>query len=488
MTGERNAHHHRIEWEGLQNPWMVEDLAESPMLPRGSERVDLRREEQYRIEAKIFGTLDESSANLLPDLGETGEIIPDYRIEGSSHHGGFRYELDHCVVSGAFTNGTELEADLKTYRVRRTASRNRGPRSWLTEWYLNAHDKSLLYPRLVEREFKETYGRNREYLEDKVVFEGQWNKSLGRYAFVETPDLAFAVELVPKGLGPSWCRSLSVEYRDGWGGVPEEETRRSIANAVSFLMGRPLVGVGHTVFDEQGRTLEDTALSPLQKDLVSMCQRAEHPPVSLDEKRPTYRFETLMAEFVPRYLELNGEFDFDNVLWGYWLFEELPLGANLPVLATSVEMLKRTWYASRQSKSRGVYMPKKEFDALLGEELTAIEEKLREIEYGDRMASRMRNAFNLGSNESMEVFLEELGLPIGSTERSAMRARNPMAHGSAALLDESRHQETVNDTLSYRTLFNRIMLKILGYDGAYIDYSAKEWPERPLDEPLDGRQ
>ncbi len=487
MTSGSGAHFHMIEWEGLQGTWGVEDLAESPMLPPGSERVELRRDEQYRIGAKILGTWQGSSGDLLPDLGETGQIIPDHRIEGSSHHGGFRYELDHCVVGRVSTRGTELEADLKTYRVRRTTSRNRGPRAWLTEWYLNAHDRGLLYPRSVEREFKETYRRDRAFPEEKSVFEGRWNRSLGRYAFVETPDLAFAVEPIPKGLGPSWCRSLSIEYRDEWGGVPEEGTRRSIANAVSFLMGRPLVGVGHTAFDEKGRALEETVLSPMQTDLVATCRRAGHPPVSLDEQRPTDRFEALMSELVPRYLELNGEMDFDNVLWGYWLFEELPLGANLPVLATSVEMLKRTWYASRRSKSRNVYMPKKEFDELLGEELAAVEEKLRGVEYGDRMASRIRNAYNLGANESMEFFLEELGLPIGPTERSAMKARNPMAHGSATLLDESRYQETINDTLSYRTLFNRIILKILGYDGAYIDYSAKEWPERPLDEPLTGR-
>lgn len=70
------------------------------------------------------------------------------------------------------TKGTDLEADLKTYRVRRTASRDRGPRAWLTEWYLNAHDGGLLYPRSVEREFKETYRRDRAYPEEKSVFEG----------------------------------------------------------------------------------------------------------------------------------------------------------------------------------------------------------------------------------------------------------------------------------------------------------------------------
>jgi predicted metal-dependent hydrolase len=209
--------------------------------------------------------------------------------------------------------------------------------------------------------------------------------------------------------------------------------------------------------------------------------------VDLDERGHSDRFEELLVEMVPRYLELNGEFDFDNVLAGYWLFEQTLLGANIPVLATSVEMLKRAWYSSARSKSRGVYMPKEEFEELLEEELNTMEEKLRETEYGDRMVRRMRNAYNFGANESIEFFLGELGLPIGPVERSAMRARNPMAHGSATLLDESRHQETINNTLAYRTLFNRIMLKILGYDGAYVDYATMEWPDRPLGEPLAGR-
>ncbi len=69
-----------------------------------------------------------------------------------------------------------------------------------------------------------------------------------------------------------------------------------------------------------------------------------------------------------------------------------------------------------------------------------------------------------------------------------MKARNPMAHGSAELLDEGSHQEMFNHTQSYRTLFNRVLLKLLGYDGAYVDYSAKGWPEKSLEEPLGGRE
>lgn len=482
-----SAHLPRIEWEGLRLPWEVEDLAESPILPPGSEKIRLWRDEQYRIAAKIVGTPAGSPSDLLPDHGEVGEIIPDYRIEGTSHHGGYQYELDHCVVNRASMKGEELEADLKTYRARRVLTTDSGSQAWLTEWYLNAHKGELLYPRLVKRERQETYRREREYPEEKVTFKGSWTETHGQYAFVETSDLSFAIERVPRDLSPQWCRSLSIEYRDEWAQVPDEKTRESIANAVSFIMGRHLIGVGHTSFDERGRSLEEVVVSPRQADLVSICQQAEHPPIRMDKRRPTDVFERLLTQLVPRYLELNNEFDLDNVLWGYWFFEELPLGENLPVLASSVEMLKKNWYSSKKSKSRGVYMPKKEFDALLEDELAAIEEKLGGVEYGDRMTRRIRNAFNLGSSESIEFFLEELGLPIGPNERSALKARNPMAHGSSASLDESRHQEMVNNTLSFRTLFNRVLLKLLNYDGEYIDYSARGWPERPLEQPLGGR-
>lgn len=489
VTGRSSAHFHKIEWEGLQGTWVVEDLVPSPVLPPGSERIELWRDGQYRIDAKVLGTFKVSSGDPFPDQGNPGEIIQDYRIEGSSHRGGFRYELDHCTVAKVSTTGTELEADLRTYRVRRTATRNRGSRTWLTEWYLNMHDRGVIYPRSVKREFKETYRKSREYPEEDSVFEGQWTASSGRYAFVETPELSFAVEPVSKELGPSWCRSLSIEYRDEWsGGIPDEEARNSIANAVSFLLGRPLIGIGHTAFDEKGHAVEETVLRPAQADLEATCRRAGHRPVNLEEMENTDRFEVLMSELVPRYLALNGELDLDNVLWGYWLFDESPLGANLPVLATSLEMLKRTWHASSQSKSSNVYMKKTEFDKLLGEELAAIEDKLQGTEYGNRMMNRIRDAYRFGANESVEFFLEELGLPIGSIEKSAMRARNKMAHGSAKLLDESRYQEMIDDTLSYRILFNRIVLKILGYDGAYIDYSSKDWSERPLDTPLAGRR
>jgi hypothetical protein len=92
----------------------------------------------------------------------------------------------------------------------------------------------------------------------------------------------------------------------------------------------------------------------------------------------------------------------------------------------------------------------------------------------------------MSSNESLEFFFDEINLPVGEVERGAIQARNPMAHGSSVLFDEAAHEQMLRDTFAYRTLFNRILLKILGYEGDYVDHSVPGWPERPLEEPMGG--
>lgn len=302
-------------------------------------------------------------------------------------------------------------------------------------------------------------------------------------------DLGFILEHAPEETDPSWSRNYTIEYREKWGGVPDAGTRANIAKAVSFVMGRPLIGVGYTAFDEQRRTIEEVVVSPLsQANPVAACRRAEQPPVLLDKGIPTDFFEEFLTWFVSHYLASHKELNLDDALWYYWLSEQLPLDAGLPMLATGVETLKKGWYASEKSKSRGVYMPKKEFEELLEDELAAVEVKLRGVEHGDSIMRRIKGVYNFGSNESVRFFFEEMGLPIGEAERLAIKARNALVHGSSTLSDTAELQEMLNDTFAYRTLFNRVLLKVLGYEGNYIDYSAQEWPERPLEEPASGRE
>jgi hypothetical protein len=83
----------------------------------------------------------------------------------------------------------------------------------------------------------------------------------------------------------------------------------------------------------------------------------------------------------------------------------------------------------------------------------------------------------------MRVFLREIGLPIGKREKAAMKARHLSAHGASA---GEELTELVRLSHGYRTLFDRVFLRLLGYEGSYVDRTTAGYPSRPLLTPAGG--
>jgi len=77
----------------------------------------------------------------------------------------------------------------------------------------------------------------------------------------------------------------------------------------------------------------------------------------------------------------------------------------------------------------------------------------------------------------MRMFFEEIGLAVGAAEKSAMGARHRAAHGS---LVAEELVELVKFGNAYRTLFERVFLRLLGYEGEYVDRTTIGHPRRPL--------
>lgn len=58
-----------------------------------------------------------------------------------------------------------------------------------------------------------------------------------------------------------------------------------------------------------------------------------------------------------------------------------------------------------------------------------------------------------------------------------------MAHGA---FNSEKVRHMIAMTRAYETFFARIILKLLGYQGEYVDKSTKGWPTRAIDEPMKG--
>ena len=182
------------------------------------------------------------------------------------------------------------------------------------------------------------------------------------------------------------------------------------------------------------------------------------------------------------YLALEGELRLNEALRCYWLSKELPIGLNLPVLSAGLETLASSWFESGRSKSN-VYMPKKDFDSLLKAELASARSKLETRKYGDRILNGLSRAYEMSTNDSLRFFFDDIGLSVNRTEWEAINERHPMAHGSASVFDGSASERMIRATRIYETLFHRIVLKLLGYNGTYIDYGTLGRPNRHISEP-----
>ena len=59
-----------------------------------------------------------------------------------------------------------------------------------------------------------------------------------------------------------------------------------------------------------------------------------------------------------------------------------------------------------------------------------------------------------------------------------------MAHSSSKNIDENKTKELIRLSRAYETLFNRVFLRILSYNGNYIDYYTKGFPEKNVKKPI----
>jgi hypothetical protein len=404
------------------------------------------------------------------------------------------YTLPDCSIDSVSNGGPTGEVptfsfDLSPWRVSRTAPPPREV-ARLTEWYLNGphqHAGTTVFPRTMRRELSQEY--ERRGLGDNgpgyPPITLQQGEDIG-YASITYGDKRFLLYQVPRGCGPEWSHNMGIEFRAEWGGIPTSDDREAIGEIVSFLIGRRLVHVGYTSFDAEGLPVEEVSFNPWGDNVVALCDMPDRPPVKLDPWTDRLRLETALVQLAPPYLSVRDDLGLKVALWHYWLSREASLGIDLTIISAALDRVSDKWLKSNKSKAQGVYLAKKEFDALTTDEFARIEAKLAHVEGREFVMGTLRKAFEVrGVVVKRNTFLKELKLPVGPVEEAAFRARGGAAHGGGAVSEEER-RSMIRHGDAYRTAFARVVLKILGYSGSYVDYSAPDFPETLLDQPQAG--
>ena len=99
--------------------------------------------------------------------------------------------------------------------------------------------------------------------------------------------------------------------------------------------------------------------------------------------------------------------------------------------------------------------------------------------YGDKVIKAILRLYNLGITERYRVFFEEISLPINANEWEAIKERHKFVHGGISF-DRTDWNRTIQHVDIFETVLHKILLKLLGYSGSYIDRSVIDWNDKQL--------
>lgn len=452
--------------------------------------IKFSRDNQQDIVAIISGVLD-NPKDIEPNIDNLrGTFITKETITGFSKDGIYKYKLSGIAIgSSNFTfisasnTSVKFQADLLVDRIEKSFNGNNRPTEIIQEWYLTGKTK-INFPRSTERIVDKTFKRLRNEIDKDVDFSLVKSSGSSRdHILVKLSDTSFIVCKVPKEFGPDWSFNMSIEYRQSFGRIPSEEEREGISEFVSFVFGNQFLQIGQTSYDKSSNLTLQEYQNPWGDNVVSKCQKQGLPPVEIGNFHDWGRAELLLNELINTYLSQRNTLQLKDALWKYWLAKYSSLGANLPILSSAVETLAER-VLKTHPEIKHCYIEFKAFSELIIDELSSIKKKLEGNTHKEIIIRKLQNAAQRGSNEKLEMMFEIIKLPIDKIERKAIKARNKMAHSSLGDIDEDEIKETIRLTRAYETLFNRILLKILSYNGKYIDYYTFGHPNRNINEAI----
>jgi hypothetical protein len=492
MSKKHDFYQDHLEWEILEPEQAITHLTFENGLYNLNQDciINFSRDNQYDLVATISGILNhpkdiDINAEETPGTFIENEIITGYSLDGL-----FKYKFSGVVIGGHTSSpisvnstAAKFKADIIFDKVEKMFTGSNNDTEYLQEWFLSSKS-DVHFPRLTKRGVEKSFKRIREQIDpDDEITLGRSHGSSRDNIFISTPEVSCIVAKVPDEYGPNWSFNLSIEYRTAFGKMPTDETKEAVSELVSFIFGCQLLKIGQTSYDKSHSLTLQEYKHPWGDNVVSKCQRGSFHPVDIRNYNEWGRVETLLNEMLPHYLRQRKTLRLKDALWKFWIAKNSSLGTNLPILSSAVEALAEQVLKSHPEKKH-YYIEPSEFKETIKDELVAIELKLKDNNDRDKIMNKLKGSSQRGSNEKLEMMFEILNLPIDKIERKAIKARNKMAHSSLGDISMDEIKETIRLTRAYETLFHRIFLKILCYDGQYIDYYSLGHPKRNINEPI----
>ena len=410
-----------------------------------------------------------------------GETIPAGRLE-------IKIFDDYTVTfAPMYSNGYESKLDKTNYKLScyRVEGKSSKKPSVIKEWLLNGSKSGLYFCVNSKFEYKVEGSVSGIYgdLEFPIKEELEEQEYNGRFIHFKYKDTAFDIHFVGNKYGPSWSTNLSISYFEEYGRIPSLEEREQIREYMSFFIGKRLMYVGESSFDKNGNQIGFIMERPRTCgfDIKKECMSGAEAPIRTDASVLEKYFDTVQ-KYIEPFSELYKKLDFASLFSAYWYAKNIIKPMDLPILSAALENLMRKWYEEVEFNPETVLMDKKDFANRIKPIKELVETQFVGTGYAERMKKSVEGMNRMSVREQLTHFFDGINMVVGEKEKNALKARNFSAHGS---FDENNidYKEQFMVSQVYKCIMVRVILKLLKYEGNYIDYGTLGYPEKNVNCP-----
>jgi hypothetical protein len=404
-----------------------------------------------------------------------------------------RVPFGDVELHGAFPWGENVSGDreltvpAECNRIVVTYRAKRGP-AWVVDWICNAQCPAGMYPRRTHKKFSKTLIRQRDDGPEENI---ALDFPPGLFGGFSSDHILLSVELGGRtvqvrvgtvGLKDDRLHRGYVEYS-----VPDvsDEERELVLTALGFTYGRQLVRLGTTVFDETWQVIQQESCRPNMVGSPSDFRNASVPPTDLGT---TFVEEETVQQIVQSYVRVcESGLDLEYPTWLSWVGRHAHVDTSAATFGSSLEALRRT-FLNKAGKSSTKLLHKSVASTLVDALKDTLRQKAEELSrdtVSDEVLQILNNKLDSLNERSSSMqypdFFERIRLPIGERENEALRERNRPAHGHRYPKEDYERLIRVENV--FRTLLNRVILRLCEVEIPYIDYGTLGHPLRLLDDP-----
>lgn len=398
-----------------------------------------------------------------PSGGPAGMLVPDdeYGTATGAVPGG-ELRLERCLVDSpnrrgdGYVNGRLYVSRLRFVSQRRATS---GP--YIDSYVLSGFGTDF-WPRAVRRPqispIGVQYSREQLHIVLDQYLELRIRKSRQR---------EYLVRLLPAS-----CESSAWAHRE----IVEE-----LLPALTFLCGCPVYIAEEELWSTEGVLLERISHSGSERSRLSPSPM---PPIPFTSD---FAVEDMFSRLLTKYREVKRTgLLIDQALHHLATAMSVPSEARFALLSVAFETLASS-FARKEAgdqEASAKYLPKTEYRKVMRPLLRKLKKDLSaKLPSGDLevLENKLWGANNRAMGDRAKSLLASLGIAQDSRVARLLELRNSAIHEGA--LSRKRPpdlQEVVNFEEGMRTLLNKCVLRLLDYEGPFVDYGEFGHPTTHL--------